>query len=95
MKLVDHYSADHPTLLWYAVGEDSQGLLLAQSSDGVFLTLAADRRRRLLVLPPDEWADLCDAVKTGRLDGVLGGRVLCADPNRPLNPVPAAHRSTA
>ncbi|BAJ29790.1 MULTISPECIES: hypothetical protein [Kitasatospora] len=95
MRLVDHYAADHPTLLWYAVGEDPRGLLLAQSGDGVFLTVAADHHRRFLVLPPDEWADLCDAVKSGELDGVLGGRVLCADPHRPLDPLPVEQRSTA
>ncbi|MEV7212000.1 hypothetical protein AB0O31_02745 [Kitasatospora cineracea] len=86
MRLVDHYSADHPALLWYAVGRNPRSLLLAESSDGVLLTVAADRRRRVLLLTPDEWADLCDAVRAGALDGVLGGRALCTDPHRPLDP---------
>ncbi|MFF0393511.1 hypothetical protein ACFYS8_33155 [Kitasatospora sp. NPDC004615] len=65
-------------------------MLIAESTDGVVLTVADDHRNRVLVLDPDHWADLCDAVKSGLLDGVLGGRIMCEDPNRPLNPATAA-----
>ncbi|MFG2697616.1 hypothetical protein [Kitasatospora sp. NPDC048407] len=93
---VPHFSPAHRDLVWRAIRPDPDGILvpagvlIAESTDGVVLTVADDHRNRVLVLDPDHWADLCDAVKSGLLDGVLGGRIMCEDPNRPLNPATAA-----
>ncbi|MFG2692439.1 hypothetical protein [Kitasatospora sp. NPDC048407] len=79
MEPVEYYPHGHPGLAWQAVGEDPDGLLVAETGDGVALALATDPRK-IFVLPPDEWADLCDAAKAGHFDGLLGGRALCSDP---------------
>ncbi|MGW4381189.1 hypothetical protein [Kitasatospora sp. NPDC004531] len=76
---VEYYPEGRPGLPWHAVGEDPDGLLLAETADGVALALATDQSQ-VLMIPPDEWADLCDAAKAGRFDELLGGRALCADP---------------
>ncbi|MGW4379291.1 hypothetical protein [Kitasatospora sp. NPDC004531] len=91
---VPHFSPGHRDLVWRAVRPDPDGILvpdgvlIAESTDGVALTVADDHRDRVLVLDADHWADLCDAIKSGLLDGLLGGRIMCEDPNRLLNPAP-------
>ncbi|KDN81731.1 hypothetical protein [Kitasatospora cheerisanensis] len=81
MTPVEYYPHGHAGLPWHAVGEDPDGLLVAETGDGVALALATDPRK-VFVLPPDEWADLCEAAKAGRFDQLLGGGALCADPRR-------------
>ncbi|GAA2086469.1 hypothetical protein GCM10009759_07210 [Kitasatospora saccharophila] len=76
---VEYYPDGRLGLDWRAVSDDLDGVVLAQSYDGVAIARATDRRT-VLVVNPDEWADLRDAIKRGRCDHLLGDRLLCAEP---------------
>ncbi|MEV7215977.1 hypothetical protein AB0O31_23155 [Kitasatospora cineracea] len=88
-----HYSPGYRDVEWSALRADpdglpiSDGVLVGESISGVCLTVAGDHRNRVVVLDADFWADLCDAIRLGLLDTLMGGRAMCEDPNRPLHPV--------
>ncbi|MFD8481209.1 hypothetical protein [Kitasatospora sp. NPDC059673] len=79
MSLIEFYPAGFLGLDWKAASEDVEGVLLAETGDGVAIARATDPRK-VLVLDPDEWDDLLRAAKSGWFDGFLGGGVLCKSP---------------
>ncbi|BAJ27072.1 MULTISPECIES: hypothetical protein [Kitasatospora] len=90
MNRVEYYPQGYPGLDWMAVGDDLDGVVLATSDAGVAIARATDPRT-VLVVNPDEWADLRYAIKRGLFDHLLGDRLLCADPT-PRPPVVPGER---
>ncbi|WP_157852043.1 hypothetical protein [Kitasatospora sp. NRRL B-11411] len=87
MHPVEYYPHGLPGLDWHAVSDDLDGLVLAASRHGVAIARATDPRK-VLVVDPDEWADLRHAIKRGDCDHLLGDRLLCADPTPRPDPRP-------